>query len=53
MTKTPRQMKDSSLLTAAAEVRGYLKSPHLADWVAAEYRATLSALESEIGRREI
>lgn len=53
MSKSPRQLKDSTLLAAAAEVRGYLRNPHLVDWAAAEYRATLQGLETELRRRDL
>lgn len=51
-TTWARKMTDSKLLAAAKEARGYLM-PGLDEKIAAEYRAGLAALESEIRRREI
>jgi uncharacterized protein YktB (UPF0637 family) len=53
MSKSPRQLKDSTLLATANEARGYLKSPHLDAAIAEEYRAELAALEGEIRRRDL
>lgn len=52
-TTIARALKDSSLLAAAIEAQGYLRSPHLDIEIVSEYRTALDILESEIRRREI
>jgi hypothetical protein len=52
-TTTARAMKDSTLLSAQAQLKEYLKDTEGFEAEAPEYRSLLDAVETEIQRREI